>query len=77
MFRRYLIDGQQVTVTRVRGEHVLVYTICVLGEPLAGSVEKTVLGRYRAVDDQDRLLGTFLGLRLSVEHVVREERHWC
>jgi hypothetical protein len=41
------------------------------GEPLAGSVEKTALGRFLASDDHRRSLGTFVGLREAVEQVVR------
>ncbi len=70
----YLIDGQQVTVTWVYRQHPPVYTICVAGTPTAGSVEKTALGRYRAVDGQGRPLGTFHGLQEAVEWVVREEQ---
>jgi len=38
---------------------------------MAGSVEKKALGRYLASDDHCRSLGTCLGLREAVTHVVR------
>lgn len=70
MLRSYVIDGQQVTVTRVQ-RHPTVYTIRVAGTPAAGAVERTPLGRYLAVDEQRRPLGTFPGLRPAVERMVR------
>ena len=74
MPKTYRIDGQPVTTTWVYRQHPPVYTICVAGTPTAGAVERTPLGRYRAVDRQGRPLGTFLGLQEAVERVVREER---
>ena len=74
MLRTYRIDGQQVTVTWVQRHHPLVYTIQVAGVPVAGSIERTALGRYRTVDGQGRSVGTVLGLRAAVARVVREEQ---
>jgi hypothetical protein len=45
----------------------------VAGTPTAGSVKKTALGRYRTVDGQRRLLGTYQGLQEAVERMVRAE----
>jgi hypothetical protein len=49
------------------------YTITVDGMPVPGSIEKTVLGRFLAIDGQGRSRGTFTGLRAAVEHVVHAE----
>ena len=73
MIKTYHIDGQPVTVTWIYRQHPPVYTICVAGTPTAGSVEKTALGRYRTVDGQRRLLGTYQGLQEAVERMVRAE----
>jgi hypothetical protein len=74
VLRSYLIEGQPVTVTWVHRQHPPVYTIRIAGTLAAGSVEKTALGRYLAVDDQRRPLGTFLRLADAVEHVVRAQQ---
>ena len=73
MIKTYLVDGQVVTVTAVYRQRPPVYTIRVAGRPTAGTVERTALGRYRAVDSQLRLLGTYLGLQEAVERMVRAE----
>jgi hypothetical protein len=72
MLRAYPIDGQPVIVSWVHRQHLPIYIIRVAGVPAGGSVEKTALGRYLAVDAQGRPLGTFAGLREAVERVVRE-----
>ena len=74
MSRIYLIDGQQVTVSWISRHHPAVYTIFVAGTRAAGSVEKTAFGRYVALDDQRRPLGTFLRLADAVERVVRAQQ---
>ena len=73
MFRTYRIDDQQVAVSRMTRQHPVVYTLQVAGAPLAGTVEKRLLGTYVAVDGQDRRLGAFLGLQEAVARVVHEE----
>ena len=73
MIKTYRVDGLPVIVTAVYRQRPPVYTIRVAGTPTAGSVERTALGRYRAVDSQRRLLGTYLGLQEAVEHMVRAE----
>ncbi len=75
MSRTYLIDGQQVTASWISRQFPPVYTITVAGSPTAGSIEKTVGGKFHAIDDRDRSLGYFLGLRAAVERLVREEQH--
>ena len=74
MHRTYRLDGQHVTVTWIHRQHPPVYMIRVAGVPVAGSVERTALGRFRAIDAQGRPLGTFTGLRAAVESVAREAR---
>jgi hypothetical protein len=74
MTRTYDIAGHEVRVTWVYRHHPAVSTITINGTPVPGSIEKTVLGRFLAVDGQGRLLGTFPGLRAAVEHVVHAER---
>jgi hypothetical protein len=74
MIRSYLVEGQQVTVTWGHRQHPPVYTILIAGEPTPGSVEKTPIGKFRAIDRHGRSLGTFLGLRAAVQHVVRAEQ---
>ena len=73
MGKTYRIDGQPVIVTWIYRHHPTVYTICVAGTPTAGTVEKTALGRYRAVDRHRRPLGTCQGLQEAVARVVRAE----
>jgi hypothetical protein len=73
MSRTYLVDGQQVMVRWISRQHPSVYTILVAGTPLVGSVEKTAVGKFLALDDERRPLGTFLGLREAVELVVRAD----
>ena len=73
MIRTYRIDGREVTVTWVHRQHPPVYTILIEGTPAPGSIQRTALGRFHAVDAQGRLLGTFAGLREAVERVIREE----
>lgn len=74
MFRTYLIDVLHVTVSWVHRQHPPIYTIHVAGTPTAGSVEKTAAGKFLAIDARSRPLGTFVGLRMAVERVVREEQ---
>ena len=74
MSRNFLIDGQQVTVSWISRHHPAVYTIFVAGAPTAGSVEKSVVGKFHALDDRGRSLGVFQGLRAAVEQVVRAEQ---
>jgi hypothetical protein len=74
LLRTYVIDGQQVTVTWVQRQHPPVCTIRVAGMPVAGSIERTALGSYLALDAQRRVLGTSNALREAVEHVIRAER---
>jgi hypothetical protein len=74
MIKTYLIDGLPVMVTGRPRHHPTSYTLHVAGRPIAGSVEKTVLGSFLARDGSRRSLGTFSGLPRAVEQVVREER---
>jgi hypothetical protein len=50
MFSTYLIDGQQVAVSRTTWQHPTLYTLDVAGAPLAGTVEKKLVGTYVAID---------------------------
>jgi hypothetical protein len=66
-------SGTQVVAWKSR-HYPPVYTITIAGTPTAGSVEKMAGGRFHACDDRGRSLGTFQGLRATVEQVVREEQ---
>ena len=70
MAKTYFIDGHQVIVSRCPKHLPKVYTIYIAGTPATSTVEKTLAGRFLALDDQRRVLGTYAGLRKAVERVV-------